>query len=350
MFVLIFTLLSAGSLAAQERTVTLSGRVMSIRDVLREIEEQTDYRFTFGHSNFDINNIVELTDSRASVKAILAELLEGTDRTYRMESSTQILFIPVMMEKQERSGMVVLPFDWSKSYSDSDFERDVAESLLRREGTGGQDRKRVEVTVEADSVFHYSSREVSLQIGRNGRWLPVSYGSKGNFIAVKTNILHTALALAPNIALELATGAKTTLDISSGLNLWNRKGSDDDNRKLIHTYVRPEFRYWTCGRFGGHFFGVNAFYWQYNVSGHKVPWMFESKYQYEGNAFGAGMSYGYHWMLGRRWGVEFNAGVGVAFMKYDKFECARCGDFIDRHSKTYFGPTSLGIKLVYIIK
>ena len=82
---------------------------------------------------------------------------------------------------------------------------------------------------------------------------------------------------------------------------------------------------------------------------HKIPLLFDKEYQYEGNAFGAGVSWGYHQMLGKRWGIEFNVGAGVALMNYDKFKCGRCGDLVDNYNKTYFGITSLGIKLAYVI-
>ena len=340
---------SAVPALGQEREVTLSGRTISIRDALREIEDKTDYLFSLGHSNFDMSNVVELADNHATVKEILDQLLEGTGRTYRMDGATQILIIPARMDKQEESRMVILPFDWSKSYKDSDFERDAREDSLRRAG-GREPRTRTEVTVTADSAFTYPSRTLPLNIGRGTSWTAVSYATKSNILTIKTNLLHGALALAPNIGLETGIGPNTSIELTTGINLWNRKSSDDNNKKLIHSYLRPEFRYWLCDRFDGHFFGLNAFYWQYNVSQHEIPMMFEKEYQYEGHAFGAGVSYGYHLMLGRRWGLEFNAGVGVAFMKYDKYECARCGDLIDNYNKTYFGPTSLGIKLVYVIK
>ena len=48
--------------------------------------------------------------------------------------------------------------------------------------------------------------------------------------------------------------------------------------------------------------------------------------------------------------MEFNVGAGVAFMRYDKFDCERCGDKLGEYRKTYFGPTSLGVKLIFVIK
>lgn len=169
-------------------------------------------------------------------------------------------------------------------------------------------------------------------------------------VAVKTNLLYGAGTLTPNLGVEIGLGKRTTLDLRGSYNPWNLKGSETDNKKLVHWIVQPEFRYWLCQKFNGHFFGVHALYAQYNVGGHDVPMLFDKEFRYEGNAIGGGISYGYHLMLGKRWGAEFNAGVGVAAMKYDKYDCPKCGDKVGTFDKTYFGPTKAGITLIYLIK
>lgn len=344
--------LFAGNAFGQSQTVTLSSREISVRDALQQIEAQTGYRFALGHSNFDTSRTVTLTSARGTVRNILTELLRGSNRTFRMGSENQILIVPVRMVPAEEKEMPVVRFDWSQSYGDDDFMRDMEEdrrreNLLRGELSGGSRESKVEITLVPDSVFHYGRSSISHDFGVNAGWKPLG-GKAGNHIAVKTNILYGALALAPNLSAETGVGPKTSFELAYGLNLWNRY--NDDNRKKIHWYVRPEFRYWTCSRFDGHFFGIHAFYWQYNVSRYNVPGMFDKEFQYEGNAFGAGITYGYHLPLAERWGVEFSLGLGVAFMKYDKYECARCGDFTGNFNKTYFGPTGLSVKLVYLIK
>ncbi len=38
-----------------------------------------------------------------------------------------------------------------------------------------------------------------------------------------------------------------------------------------HWLVHPEFRYWLCERFNGHFFGVHLLGGEYNISKVKLP-------------------------------------------------------------------------------
>ena len=346
---LVCTALGFSSAQAQDRTVSLSSHEISIRDALREIETQTGYRFALGHSNFDMSRIVTLTDSNDTVRSILGQLLKESNRTYRMGSDGQILIIPVHVEPQEENKMVVVRFDWSRSYGDADFIRDLEEM---REASAKQvlperlPETITEVTLVPDSVFHYSPRVLTHDLN-SGDWWRMDNDAP-NHVAIKTTVLYGAVALAANLSAEIGVGSKTSFELAYGMNNWNKY--NDDNRKKIHWYVRPEFRYWTCNRFEGHFFGVHGFYWQYNVSRYHVPGMFEREFQYEGNALGLGLTYGYSLPLSKNWGVEFSAGLGLAFMKYDKYECARCGDIIGNYNKTYFGLTGLAVKIVYLIK
>lgn len=123
-------------------------------------------------------------------------------------------------------------------------------------------------------------------------------------------------------------------------------------RKVKHWMVMPEFRYWLCERFNGHFFGIHTGFAEYNISGVRIPFQNKStqEHRYEGWATGIGISYGYTWILGKRWNLEANIGAGYIYTKYDKYECKTCGRFKGNQKKHYFGPTKAGISLIYIIK
>jgi len=173
-------------------------------------------------------------------------------------------------------------------------------------------------------------------------------------IAIRTNLLYGAAALAPNLGFEFGLGRKTSLLVSGSYNGWNRDGLKNNNKKLTHWIAESEFRFFPCEVFNGHFFGLHGFFARYNVSGVKIPILLESgseNYRYDGTALGGGISYGYQLMLDKRWNLEFNAGIGVAIANYDKAKCYRCGDILENDIKQVFvAPTKLGISLVYIVK
>lgn len=172
--------------------------------------------------------------------------------------------------------------------------------------------------------------------------------------AIKTNLLYGIGTFTPNLGMEFGMGTRTTLEILGGYNPWNLDGSLENNKKLVHWYVQPEFRWWFCERFEGHFLGVHTLGGMYNIGGHNVPMiggkLFEKDYRYEGWAVGAGVSYGYHWLWSPRWSMEFNVGLGYIYFDYDRYGCGKCARQVDSGNKHYFGPTKLGISLIFMIR
>ena len=178
---------------------------------------------------------------------------------------------------------------------------------------------------------------------RANRYLPI--------IAIKTNLLYGIGTLTPNLAMELGMGARTSFELSGSYNPWKRTGTLENNDKLVHWIVRPEFRYWFCERFNRHFVGVNALYSQFNISGKNIPFAdFKKDFRYEGHAAGTGLDYGYHWLLGGRWALEFSAGVGLTWAKYDTFECVLCSTLLEEKTKLWFGLTYLSVSLEFLIR
>lgn len=183
-----------------------------------------------------------------------------------------------------------------------------------------------------------------------------SANSSAQNVGIKTNLLYDATSTI-NLGFEVGTGPKWSLDVSGNLNPW----TFDDNRKMKHWLVQPEMRYWLCERFNGHFFGLHAHGGQFNWGG-MLPFGFKNgkmfglenpnirDNRYEGWLVGAGISYGYQWILGNHWNLEASLGVGYAYLNYDRFKCEKCGEKLGNDHKNYFGPTKAAISIIYIIK
>lgn len=174
-----------------------------------------------------------------------------------------------------------------------------------------------------------------------------------NHFSVKTNVLYGGYALTPNLGVEVGLSPRWTLEISGAYNPFKLHGSETDNRKLVHWVALPEFRYWTCQRFNGHFVGVHGLYGEYNIGGYHLPLLFGSESRdsrYEGNVQGGGLSYGYSFLLGRRWNLELTVGVGVMYLRYDRYESPKCGLQLDSGvRRLFFGPTKAGISVSFLI-
>lgn len=159
----------------------------------------------------------------------------------------------------------------------------------------------------------------------------------GQQFVVKANMLSW-LTLTPSIEGEMKIADKFTADVNLMYRPWHVLA---DNKKVEGIAVQSEVRYWFCQTFYKHFIGVHFNYADYNGG--------LDKHRYQGNLFGAGFTYGYQMILGPKWNLEFNVGVGYARMNHDKYERRKCGPFIGNEKKNYFGPTKLGITLVYLI-
>ena len=71
--------------------------------------------------------------------------------------------------------------------------------------------------------------------------------------------------------------------------------------------------------------------------------------RYQGWFVGAGIEYGYAWILGRHWNLEAEIGFGYSYTRYDKYRCSGCGKKVETNQPHhYVGPTKAAINLVYL--
>ncbi|MBQ2024331.1 MAG: DUF3575 domain-containing protein [Alistipes sp.] len=175
--------------------------------------------------------------------------------------------------------------------------------------------------------------------------------SSAQKVAIKTNALYDATATI-NLGAEFGLHPRWTLDISGNFNSWSKnKGGG----KWKHWLAQPEARYWFCDRFAGHFIGAHLLVGAFNFGSLKNNIKFLgtdlsqlSNYRYQGYGYGAGLCYGYAFLLGKHWNLELELGVGYILADYDKFECDNCGRNIGGGRHHYFGPTKAAINIVYL--
>lgn len=170
-------------------------------------------------------------------------------------------------------------------------------------------------------------------------------------VAVKTNLLYDATSTI-NLGTEFGLSPKWTLDVSANYNPWTYS----NNKKWKHWLVQPEARYWFCNKMMGHFIGFHTIAGSYNIGNVVADFKFLGTnfsklkdYRYEGWFVGAGVAYGYSWVLSKHWNLEAELGVGYTYSKSDKFECASCGEKLeDDKTHHYVGPTKAALNLVYV--
>lgn len=174
--------------------------------------------------------------------------------------------------------------------------------------------------------------------------------SRAQDVGIKTNLLYDALCT-PTLGIEVGLAPKWSLDVSGSLNAWKVH-----EHKWKIWMVQPEARYWFCQRFSGHFLAVHAHGGQYNWGNLDLPFKFLGSdfrqlkdYRFQGWFVGAGVGYGYSWILDKHWNIEAEIGIGWAYTRFDKFRCADCGKKMNDEPlhHNYFGPTKAAVNLIY---
>lgn len=175
--------------------------------------------------------------------------------------------------------------------------------------------------------------------------------------AVKSNLLYDATTT-PNLGAEYAVGFRNTVNLVYGLNPWSFDHGQD--RKMAkHWTLMPEYRWWTCSAFNGHFFGIHAMGGEFNAANVNLPipgGFFSGEnlrsgvrdHRYQGKYLGAGVTYGYQYSIARHLNLEAEIGVGYDHVWYDKFACGECGSRLAKGGTNYVGVTKLGLSLLYI--
>ena len=180
--------------------------------------------------------------------------------------------------------------------------------------------------------------------------LGLAWGASGQNVAIKTNLLSD-ITLTPNVGVELGIAPRWSADLSAGYNAWTVR-----EHKWKHLLVQPEVRYWFCDWFAGHFVGVHALGGVYNFGNLpvNVKWLGRDFSELRDNRnqgwfAGAGVAYGYSWILNRHLNLEAEVGVGYVYTRYDVFECDVCGLKVKENVPYhYVGPTKAAINLVYV--
>lgn len=168
-------------------------------------------------------------------------------------------------------------------------------------------------------------------------------------VALKTNLLYDATATV-NAGVEVRLSSRWTLDLSGNYNAWTLS----HDRCWKHWMLQPEARRWFCDPFIGHFLGFHLHGGKFNVGGLDNDISFFgtdfsklSDHRYQGWAVGAGVGYGYSWVLGKHWNIEGEIGLGYSYVKYDRYPCAECGTKEGEGKHHYVGPTKAAVNLIY---
>ena len=396
---LIFVAVATGktlAAGAQQITVTLPVRELSVWEAFEIIEGQTSYKFMINQSSLDRDMTVNVTNPQMTVSDLLDKLFAGTGFSYAIDG--KFIVAPVEAAAgQQREEIAVRPIG-PKGHvlgivTDSSTKKGVAGVQVVLVGT---DRRAVTDTIgrfelrelrpdnyavelhipQIDTVIHrelivregmttqqdlmvplpqnasLAARVTIIPAGRKKLAEDVQSPPKYTYIlaesahgaktyypkaALKVDVPYLA-TLSPNMSLELGLGRRWTIDIATGVSTGKIGG---DGVGLRHALVRPELRYWFDSAFERHFIGMHAICAKYHIA--------DQGRRYEGWGAGIGLVYGYHLPIAARWACEFSVGAGYARLDYKDFKNDTNDVYKWNENKHYFGPTKVAASLVFMI-
>ena len=186
-------------------------------------------------------------------------------------------------------------------------------------------------------------------------------------LAVKTNLVYAVALQTPNLAVEYSWGGRSSVELSAGYNNWGKLWGDKATtgpaydpanhykRRLNHIFIKGGYRYWFRKPFDGFFAGGDLFWSKYRTGELKMLGIFQDGFDYFGQLVGGSVTGGWMWRWSRRWATEFSLGLGMAVMRHDQGTITSDDTTFTVANplgvnKTYWGPTSVGIKMVFMIR
>lgn len=406
-------ILVVNSAVAQPLRVSLPESRMTVLELLRSVEQQTDYRFSWDRT-FDVDRELEVTTEPQMVDELMRVVLKDTDKTYVMADGFVLIkdsadsnesnyskerqlalsavdrrvervefasegelvegVVRVAKSNQPVTNVVVTFYGAERVYTTTTDERgnfskselplgsysvsfshlDYGETSCEVEVGGGKRERLVVMLPQLErggAATGVVSNPREPLVTNNELIGKLNSHTKQNLpvVALKTNLLYGAFTTL-NLGVEVRISKRMTLDIPVSYNPW----TFSENKRITHLMVQPEFRLWVHEPFNGHYFGLHAHYAHFNTANIRLPfglWKEWRDSRYQGDLYGGGFAYGYQWILGNRFNLEATLGIGYFYAKYNRYECPKCGETLDRGlSKHYFGPTKLGITLSFMIK
>lgn len=153
--------------------------------------------------------------------------------------------------------------------------------------------------------------------------------------SLRANLLRWA-TLTPNLGVEYRFSPKWAAVLNGSWTSWSW---DDKQRRYALWEVAPEVRCYIYNKvYVGAQFKAGSFNYKLSDTGR------------QGDLTGVGITLGYETPIGKRLSLDFNAALGCLHADYEKY-IVENGNRIrtSDNTKNWWGPTSLGITLIYTL-
>ena len=136
---------------AQKTLISIDVHNQRVEDILKEIEEQSDFDFFFNNKHVDLNRRVSISVDRSNIFSVLKEVFAGTNVRYSVLDKKIILSVEVQSPQQEKKMIV------SGIISDVQGEPVIGASIQEKgvvgKGTVSDLDGKFKLTVASDAIL-----------------------------------------------------------------------------------------------------------------------------------------------------------------------------------------------------
>lgn len=155
-------------------------------------------------------------------------------------------------------------------------------------------------------------------------------------VSVKTNMVDWTM-VSPNLSMEFIVSNRLSIDLSATATPFKLK----EDLYFRQIRLQPELRYWLMSPLAKHYVGLTAFYSSYDVG--------VKSRGYFGDSFAVGVTYGYNWILSRRWNFELCGGLGLIHYRMARYTLGEARQTPNK-ARTMIMPVKLGVSFIYVLK
>lgn len=155
-------------------------------------------------------------------------------------------------------------------------------------------------------------------------------------VALRTNAVDW-LTASPNLGVEFAITPRLSMELTVAASPYKLM----KDIYLEQTRVQGELKYWFKSPLLHHYVGATAFYASFDA-GLKTQ-------AFYGDAYAAGLTYGYQHVLSRRWNIEYSVGAGGIHYRMARYTP---GTEPPQPNETgwQWAPVKLAVAFIYVLK
>lgn len=165
-------------------------------------------------------------------------------------------------------------------------------------------------------------------------------------VALHNNILYD-IGKALSLGTEVAVGKHSTLELYGSIRPW-KETTNEINK---HWLAQLQYRYYTCQKYNGFYFGPYVHGGEFNVENATFPFgalKCLNGARYEGWLAGAGIGVGYEFVITKHLNLGLEVGGGYTRIDYKQFDCGVCGNLSKEDHLDYWGISKLGANIIFL--